>query len=96
MKNVIIPCRPCFFSQGNKNLPVLFYNSFPFPTFALSINGWIIMELINNVNKTLREDLMQQLHSGSRLSVAASCFSIYAFQELKAALKDIKELRFIF
>ena len=54
------------------------------------------MELINNVIKTLRDDLMQQLQPGSRLSIAASCFSIYAFQELKAALKDIKELRFIF
>ena len=54
------------------------------------------MELINNVNKTLRDDLMQQLQSGSRLSIAASCFSMYAFQELKEALKDIKELRFIF
>ena len=56
----------------------------------------IWMELINNVSKTLRDDLMQQLQPGSRLSIAASCFSIYAFQELKAALKDIKELRFIF
>ncbi|MBR0202342.1 MAG: DEAD/DEAH box helicase family protein [Bacteroidaceae bacterium] len=36
------------------------------------------------------------MKSGSRLSIAASCFSIYAFQELKEALKDIKELRFIF
>ena len=54
------------------------------------------MELINNVGKTLRDDLMQQLQSGSRLSIAASCFSIYAFQELKSALKNIKELRFIF
>ena len=54
------------------------------------------MELINNVNKTLREDLAAQIKSGSRLSIAASCFSIYAFQELKEALKDIKELRFIF
>ena len=54
------------------------------------------MELINNVHKTLRDDLMQQLQSGSRLSIAASCFSIYAFQELKGALKEIKELRFIF
>ncbi len=54
------------------------------------------MELINNVSKTLRYDLMQQLQPGSRLSIAASCFSIYAFQELKEALKDIKELRFIF
>lgn len=54
------------------------------------------MELINNVKKTLRDDLMQQIKAGSRLSIAASCFSIYAFQELKEALKDIKELRFIF
>lgn len=54
------------------------------------------MELINNVGKTLRDDLMQQMQTGSRLSIAASCFSIYAFQELKEALKDIKELRFIF
>ena len=54
------------------------------------------MELINNIGKTLRDDLMQQMKAGSRLSIAASCFSIYAFQELKEALKDIKELRFIF
>ncbi len=54
------------------------------------------MELINNVNKTLRDDIVEQLRKGSRLSIAASCFSIYAFQELKEALKDIKELRFIF
>lgn len=54
------------------------------------------MELINNINKTLREDLTAQIMTGSRLSIAASCFSIYAFQELKEALKDIKELRFIF
>ena len=54
------------------------------------------MELINNVNKTLRDDITSQIKTGSRLSIAASCFSIYAFQELKDALKDIKELRFIF
>ena len=54
------------------------------------------MELINNVGKTLRDDLQQQMKDGSRLSIAASCFSIYAFQELKASLKEIKELRFIF
>lgn len=54
------------------------------------------MELINNVNKTLREVMVAQLKTGSRLSIAASCFSIYAFQELKETLKDINELRFIF
>ena len=44
----------------------------------------------------LRDDIVAQMKAGSRLSIAASCFSIYAFQELKEALKDIKELRFIF
>ena len=55
-----------------------------------------LMELINNINKTLRDDLMHQIRLGSRISIAASCFSIYAYQELKEKLKDIKELRFIF
>lgn len=55
-----------------------------------------MMELINNVNKTLRDDIAAELQAGSKLSIAASCFSIYAFQELNDALKDIKELRFIF
>lgn len=54
------------------------------------------MKLIDNINKTLSQDLKQELQSGSRLSIAASCFSIYAYQELKNAMKDIKELRFIF
>ena len=54
------------------------------------------MELINNISKTLGEDIAAQIKSGSRLSIAASCFSIYAFQELKESLKDIKELRFLF
>ena len=54
------------------------------------------MELIDNIKKTLKSDLITELRSGSKFSIAASCFSIYAFQELKEALKDIKELRFIF
>ena len=54
------------------------------------------MELIDNVNKTLRDDLRMEIHSGSKVSIAAACFSIYAFQELKAQLKDVEELRFIF
>ncbi|MBR5482227.1 MAG: DEAD/DEAH box helicase family protein [Bacteroidaceae bacterium] len=54
------------------------------------------MELIDNANKTLKSDLTEELRNGSKVSIAASCFSIYAFDELKAQLKDIKELRFIF
>ena len=54
------------------------------------------MELINNTTKTLRDDLAVEIKEGSRLSVAAACFSIYAFQELKKELQGIEELIFIF
>lgn len=54
------------------------------------------MELINNTTKTLRDDLAVEIKEGSRLSVAAACFSIYAFQELKKELQGIEKLRFIF
>lgn len=54
------------------------------------------MELINNTSKTLRDDLSVEIKEGSKLSIAAACFSIYAFQELKKQLINIDELRFIF
>ncbi len=54
------------------------------------------MQLIDNINQTLRDDLVTTIKSGSRVSIAAASFSIYAFQELKEQLKDIDELRFIF
>lgn len=54
------------------------------------------MEFIDNVNKTLKDDMLITLRSGSKVAIAASCFSIYAFQELKEQLSDISELRFIF
>lgn len=54
------------------------------------------MELIDNRNKILKDDLKTEIHKGSRLSIAAACFSIYAFQELKKELSNIDELRYIF
>ena len=54
------------------------------------------MEIIDNINKTLRDDLKAEINDGSKLSIAAACFSIYAYQELKEELEDIDELRFIF
>ena len=54
------------------------------------------MELINNTTKTLRDDLAVEIKPASRLSIAAACFSIYAFQELKKELQGVDELRFIF
>lgn len=54
------------------------------------------MEIIDNVHKTWCDDLALTIKQGSKLSIAASCFSIYAFQELKKSLENIDELRFVF
>lgn len=54
------------------------------------------MELIDNRSKKLKDDLSSALKSGSKVSIAAACFSIYAFQELKKELSAVDELRFIF
>lgn len=52
--------------------------------------------LIDNINHTLRDDLMATIGKGSRISIAAASFSIYAFQELHQELLEISELRFVF
>lgn len=54
------------------------------------------MQIIDNINKTVKDDLQAGIHKGSKMSVAAACFSIYAYQELKKQLDSIDELRFIF
>ncbi|HJB36866.1 MAG TPA: hypothetical protein H9942_02210 [Candidatus Acutalibacter ornithocaccae] len=54
------------------------------------------MQIIDNVNLTVKAELHNNIHKGSKLSIAAACFSIYAYQELKKQLNGIEELRFIF
>ncbi len=54
------------------------------------------MELIDNISRLLGDDLKQTLKPGTRLKIAASCFSMYAFEALKAELEKIEELNFIF
>ncbi len=54
------------------------------------------MELIDNINNLLGDDLKHALLPGTRLKIAATCFSIYAFEALKAELERIEELDFIF
>ena len=54
------------------------------------------MEVFNNTTKVVRDDLAKTIQNGSRVSVAAACFSIYAYQELKEQLESCEELRFIF
>ena len=54
------------------------------------------MEVINNISKKLGDDLKKEISPDSKLSIAAACFSIYAFEELQKELEGIDELRFIF
>ena len=54
------------------------------------------MELIDNISRLLGDDLKQTLKPGARLKIAASCFSMYAFEALKAELEKVEELNFIF
>lgn len=54
------------------------------------------METFNNTTKVVKDDLVKKIKSGSKVSIAAACFSIYAYQVLKDELEDCDELRFIF
>ena len=54
------------------------------------------MLVIDNINRTVRDDLANSISRGDKLSIAAACFSIYAYKELKTQLDGIEELRFVF
>ena len=54
------------------------------------------MKIFNNVTDIVRDDMKETIKKGSRVSIAAACFSMYAYQELKAQLEQVDEFRFIF
>lgn len=54
------------------------------------------MQILDNISNTVRDDLKEIIKKGSKVSIAAACFSIYAYQELKKQLVGIDELQFIF
>lgn len=54
------------------------------------------MEILDNVKKTVKSDLEKTIKRNSKISVAAACFSIYAYQELKSKLSKVDEVKFIF
>lgn len=54
------------------------------------------MQILDNINTLWGNDLKQTLKRGARLKIAASCFSIYAFEALKKELEKIESLEFIF
>lgn len=54
------------------------------------------MKLIDNLSEKLVDDLRVTMQRDSRVSIAAACFSVYAYEELKVQLENIDELRFLF
>jgi len=54
------------------------------------------MKIIDNINDLLRDDLASTIKKGSKVSIAAACFSMYAYKELKKQLDSVEEFRFIF
>lgn len=54
------------------------------------------LKLIDNINSIVRDDLRETIKAGSKVSIAAAYFSIYAYAALKEELEAIDEFRFIF
>ena len=53
-------------------------------------------DFIDNRARIVKDDLVANVATGNKVAIAASVFSMYAFQELKDQLEEIDELRFIF
>ena len=54
------------------------------------------MKIFDNVTEIVRDDMAQTIKKGSRVSIAAACFSMYAYNVLKKQLESAEEVRFIF
>ena len=54
------------------------------------------VKVFDNINDIVRDDMISTISNGSKISIAAACFSIYAYKELKDQLEQIDECRFIF
>jgi hypothetical protein len=54
------------------------------------------VELIDNLNHLLGDDLKKTIEPSSKLKIAASCFSIYAYEALREELEKIESLEFVF
>ena len=54
------------------------------------------MRIINNVSDLLGDDLKAEIAPGSKVRIAASTFSIFAFEVLRKELEKVSGLEFIF
>ena len=56
----------------------------------------LLMDIFDNVTRKVKDDLLITIEGKGKISIAAACFSIYAYKELKKQLDKIEEMRFIF
>ena len=54
------------------------------------------MKVLDNINSLWGDDLKAEIVAGSKLQIAASCFSIYAYEALKEELEKVESLEFVF
>ena len=54
------------------------------------------MKIFDNVMEIVRDDMESTIKRGSKVSIAAACFSMYAYSVLKKELESVDEFRFIF
>lgn len=54
------------------------------------------VKIFDNVTDIVRDDMVTTINKGSKVSIAAACFSMYAYKELKKQLESVDECRFIF
>lgn len=54
------------------------------------------MKFFDNIKETVIDDLQKTIKENCKISVAASCFSIYAYEELRKEFENVSELRFLF
>lgn len=54
------------------------------------------MQLFNNITDIVKDDMEKTIRKGSKISMAAACFSLYAFDALQKQLEAIDSLRFVF
>ena len=54
------------------------------------------MKVFDNITEIVRDDMISSIEKKSKVSIAAACFSIFAYEELKKQLESLDEFRFIF
>lgn len=54
------------------------------------------VKIFDNVTEIVRDDMASTIGKGSKVSIAAACFSMYAYKELRKQLEQADECRFIF